>query len=280
MKKILVPVDFYKTSFAAYHYAMHLAQELPESEIILLHVINGSFNTNDLVLYDPMEGRKQAVRKRLEYFAEEYAKELGLAQPPVPTTLDVRFGIPGFTIAEYTEQHDIDLVVMGTRDKHSLFDRLLGAASAITIRTATCPVLLIHQNCSYSSPAKAVFAFDAKSDIEDAIEDYKKLNNHLQMTTDFVHVKNDSSTSIEDQKNEIIEELFEKEQPSFSFVIKTIEGDQLSKSLMDYCTAKKVDILAMTHRKEGVFRSLFRTNQSVQIAQEFQLPVLVFHESS
>lgn len=276
--KILVPVDFYKTSFAAYSYACHLATQLDDSEIILLHVINGSFNTNEVIAFDPMQGRQEAAQTRLDYFSTEYASTLGIQLPVVPTTKVVRFGIPGFIISDYADHHKADMVVMGTRDKHSLFDRLLGSASAITIRTAQCPVLLIHENCKYNAPTKIVFAFDAKSDIEDAIEDYKKLNSQLMAKTDFVHVQTASGVPIEEQKHEILDELFDDNDPNFSFEVKTIEGTNVSTRLMDYCLFEKADMLAMVHRKEGLFKRLFRTNHSVKTAQEFHLPVLVFQE--
>ena len=47
MFRILVPIDFYKTSYAAFNYAANFSQMFPNSEITLLHVINGSFNSNE-----------------------------------------------------------------------------------------------------------------------------------------------------------------------------------------------------------------------------------------
>jgi len=238
---ILVPVDFYKTSFAAYSYACHLAQNFEDSKITLLHVINGSFNTHDVITFDPMVGKQKAAQNRLAYFATDYA-----------------------------------------RDKHSLFDRLLGSASAIAVRTANCPVMLIHQGCKYNNPKNIVFAFDAKSDIEDAVEDYKIFNSSLKAKTDFVHVKIKDKVhpNLAKQTAELIDELFDNDDPNFSFEIKTIEGSNISTALMDYCLHHKAEILAMMHRKEGLFQTLFRANHSVKIAQEFHLPVLVFHEDN
>ena len=282
MMNILVPVDFYKTSFAAYSYACHLAQNFEDSKITLLHVINGSFNTHDVITFDPMVGKQKAAQNRLAYFATDYATKLGITLPEVQVSQEVLFGIPGFAITDYATSKDVDLIVMGTRDKHSLFDRLLGSASAIAVRTANCPVMLIHQGCKYNNPKNIVFAFDAKSDIEDAVEDYKIFNNSLKAKTDFVHVKIKDKVhpNLAKQTAELIDELFDNDDPNFSFEIKTIEGSNISTALMDYCLHHKAEILAMMHRKEGLFQTLFRANHSVKIAQEFHLPVLVFHEDN
>ena len=276
--KILVPVDFHKTSFSAYNYALNLANDFG-GEVILLHVINGAFNTNEDVSFDPIHSQREGAIKRLEYFAEEYAKEIGVDTPNLPSKKEVRFGIPGFTIADFANSNDIDLVVMGTRDKHGIFDRLLGSASSVTIRLSKKPVLLIHKRNRYNTPAKIAFAFDAKSDLEEAVEDMKKLNTKLKAKLEFVHVNSqDGNEDLSSQMNDIVSELFEDGDPNFAFEIKSIRHGNMQESLKDYCLFEKVDMLTMMHRNEGLFKNLFRTNQSIKMAQEFHLPVLVLHE--
>lgn len=280
MFRILVPVDFYKTSFSAFNYAANFSQLFPEAEIILLHIINGGFNTDDVVIYNPMMAREDAAIKKLKYFHQKYPQELGVELPKVNIREEARFGIPGFAIAEYASANGVDMVIMGTRDQHNIFDKMLGSASAITLRTAKCSVMLIHENAKYNHPKKIVFAFDHKSDIEEAIERYRKLNSVIKAKTDFVHINKGKKDDITHQKSEIVEELFEENFPPFSFEIKAIDGDNVQTALRDYCLFEKSDILTMMHREEGLFSNIFRTHQSVKMAQEFHLPVLVFHEDN
>lgn len=280
MFRILVPVDFFKTSFAAFNYAANFSQLFPDSEITLLHVINGAFNMDDTLVFDLMESKKDAALEKLGYFHQTYPSELGIDIPKIKVKKDVRFGLPGFTIAEYASSHNFDMVIMGTRDKHNLFDKLLGSASAITLRTAECPVMLIHESVKFNSPKKVVFAFDEKSDLEDALEGYWKLNSVLGAKTDFVHVNTKNRKDVLHQKSEIVEELFEDHNPSFSFEIKTIDGDNVHTAIKDYCLFEKSDILVMMHRKEGVFKNMFRSHNSVRMAHEFHLPVLIYHEDN
>jgi len=275
--KILVPVDFHKTSFSAYQYATRLAS-LVDGEICLLHVINGTFSMNEVVAFDPLSSMEDAAEKRLEYFASTYANELGVDLPKVFVKKEVRIGIPGFAIGDYANQNDIDIVIMGTRDRHGIFDRLLGSTSTTALRVTKCPVMLIHEATKFKTPEKIAFAFDERSDLEEAIEDYKKFNQELNAKTDFVHVNIGEKDDLSEQKEEILDELFEDENPSFSFEIKAIEAKDLKTGLKDYCLFEKIDILAMMHRKEGIFFNLFRPNHSIRMAQEYHLPVIVFHE--
>ncbi len=280
MFRILVPVDFYKTSFSAFRYASNFSKLFPGSEITLLHVINGSFGTNDVMVHHELLDRKDSVLKRLQYFEKEYPLEIGVEIPKVKINRVTKYGIPGFTIAEYAKSENFDMIIMGTRDKHNLFDKLLGSSSSITIRTAECPVMLIHENVKYNSPKKIVFGFDSTSDIEGAIEQYRKLNNIILAKTDFVHVNTFSKDNIEHQKKEIIEELFEDHNPNFLFEVKTIEGSEMRTTLKDYCLFEKSDMLVMMHRDQGLISNMFRSHQSVKMAQEFHLPVLVLQENN
>jgi nucleotide-binding universal stress UspA family protein len=252
----------------------------PDSEITLLHVIDGAFNLDDTLVFDLMESKKDAALEKLEYFHQTYPSELGVDIPKVKIQKIVKFGFPGFTIAEYASNKDFDLVIMGTRDKHNLFDKLLGSASAITLRTAQCPVLLIHENVKFNRPKKIVFAFDEKSDLEHALESYWELNSVLKAKTEFIHVKTKNKSDVQDQKSEIVEELFEDHDPSFSFEIKTVDGKNVHTTIKDYCLFGKSDMLIMVHRKEGIFKNIFTSNNSVRMAQEFHLPVLVYHEDN
>ncbi len=280
MFRILVPIDFFKTSFAAFNYAANFSELFPDSEITLLHVINGAFNFDDTLVFDLMESKKAAALEKLGYFHETYPSELGIDIPKVKIQKEVKFGLPGFTIAEYASVNDYDMVIMGTRDKHSLFDKMLGSASAITLRTAHCPVLLIHENVKFNKPKKIVFAFDEKSDLEDALEGYWELNSVLKAKSDFIHVNTENKKDVLIQKSEIVEELFEDHDPSFSFEIKTIEGVDVHTTIKDYCLFEKSDMLIMVHRKEGFFKNFFKSHNSVRMAQEFHLPVLVYHEDN
>ena len=276
MKKILVPVDFYKTSFAAFNYAVNLAKKL-DCEITLIHIIYGSLTTHEFIGINPLLSMEESAHKRMEYFTKDYPAEVGIKLPEVPIKKEVRFGLAGFGIANYANDYDFDLVIMGTRDKHDLFDRFLGSASSIVIRKADCPVMLIHENTPYVEPKKIAFAFDTKVDLSDSIEDFLSINQKLKAKTDFVHVDENANT-VFNKKEEIVKELFEENEPEFVFEIKNILGKDVQSELQDYCIFEKADLLAMVLRDDGLFSRMFRSTNSIKMAQDFHLPVIIFHE--
>lgn len=276
MIKILVPIDFHEASFSAYAYAVQLASDI-KAEVTVIHVISGTFTVGEPIGFDPMKGAKSYAEEQLEYFLKEHPKQKGIELPDVPVTSLVRFGIPSFTVSDYAHDHNFDLICMGTRDKHTFLDRMLGSTSGLTIQMGQIPTLLIHANTPYQKIEKIIFGFADRGDLEDAVERFKIVNSMIKAHTTFVHVKTSDSKPLE-QVDTIVENLMEDEDPPFSFEIKTIEGKDPSVMVRDYCIFQKADMLAMVHRERGILSTLFRPSRSIILAQSFHLPTMVFPE--
>jgi nucleotide-binding universal stress UspA family protein len=61
----------------------------------------------------------------------------------VPTRTEVRSGNPHETILDYADEHDVDLVVMGTHGRPGLDRYLLGSVTEKVVRTSDIPVLTV-----------------------------------------------------------------------------------------------------------------------------------------
>ena len=276
--KILVPVDFNQTSFSAYVYASEMA-DLLDAEITLLHVLNGYLNVNEPLSYEPMKTLEEAAYERLKYFALQYPVDQGVKLKRLPKEHEVRFGIPGHSISDFANDFNFDLIIMGSRDKHSIFERiLLGTASSIAIKRSKCPTILVHENTRYHKPERIVFGFDNKGELDDGLEAFHKLNGLWKAQTSFVHVKTAENEDLSESRKEIIAELFEDNDVNYSFEIKSIEGKSVGKTLMDYCLNEKADMLLMVNRKQGFLDNLLDRSVSTKVAQKFHLPVMVVNE--
>ncbi|MBK8081106.1 MAG: universal stress protein [Saprospiraceae bacterium] len=108
--KILIPVDFTKTSFSAFIYGNQLAKHIG-ADITLIHILQGSFSTADTYFIDTLENTEKLAKKRLEYFTKEYPKEMGYTMHPVSTKYELRYGIPGFTVTDFAADNSFDYIV-------------------------------------------------------------------------------------------------------------------------------------------------------------------------
>ena len=273
--KILVPVDFFETSVSALRYATSLAKEV-NGELVVLHVINGMMNTDRSVIDNPRESIKRASVKRLNQFIDKVSMYRG--EDPIRVSKVVSFGLLGRVISEYVDANDVDLIIMGTRDTHGIFDRLLGSTSIFTVNASTCPVLLIHESTRWTKPKKIVFAIDRDTEIGLPLEMYHAFNEVLSADTDFFHVDVNSTDDIESQKDKITKIIKEDNRAIYSFRMKRQTSKTLKSGLMHYCMFEDIDMIAIVHRRRGAFERIFRRSNSVDIGTNVFLPVLILKE--
>jgi nucleotide-binding universal stress UspA family protein len=278
MKKILVPIDFNQHSVAGFLYANNLAYEM-DAEVTILNVVNGSFNTGETLSLEPLKQVEEAMMERLNHFSTSHLEEEGIQIKDVPLVKEVRFGIPGFSIADMANEEGFDLIVMGTRDKHGIFDKIFGSTSSVVIASAKVPVVIIHEHTLYKEIDKIILGFDQKNGLEDALKFLQEFNKNRKAEIEFVHVLKNEGDQIKDSVDEIIDEMVE-DYIDFPFTIKNIRGKEVEETLVDYSINAEADILVVYHRNKGLLERVFRKSSSVEIAQKLPLPVYIIPAQS
>lgn len=276
MTRILVPVDFTKSSLASFVYAAHLAGSI-KAEITVIHVINGSFSTADSMFLDTMDASYESANQRLSKFVKERTPE-GIPLNKIAIKKEVRFGVPGFTIADFANDQAFDYVVSGMRDNHSLIEKFLGTTSSIITKLTSCPVLLIHENTRWFEPKKVIFTIDDSTDFDESITAYLKFNHHFKAVTDFLHIKKDDK-EIDSTRDTLIREVFKIKEPDFAFEINNINGGDVIQSIVDYSIFEKADMLVMVHRKRKLLDSVFNRSMSLKTAEGIHLPIMILEEN-
>jgi universal stress protein A len=120
-KKVCCPVDYSDESRAALRVAVDLCRKLG-AELTLLHVDGGG---------DGSVPAADAWRQS--------ALEAGVA-----TRSEETRGDPKTAIAEWTNEHDVDAIVMGTHGRTGRTHALVGSVAESTVRRARCPVMVVH----------------------------------------------------------------------------------------------------------------------------------------
>lgn len=276
--KFLVPVDFTKTSFSAYHYANQLAHHC-KGEITLLHIIHGSLATSETQFLDTLDIAMKAAIGRLKYFSQKYPSELGYSLHKVKTNREVRFGVPGYTVTDYAHDNHYDYIIAGTRDNHSILDKALGTTSHTLAKTSKVPLLFIHENTHFVKPEKIVFALDNIEDFDESIPDFVQFNKHFGASVVFVHVKADAETKNK-AVNTLINEILKEKNPGFSFEVKTINGGDTIQSVIDFTIFEKADMLALVHRKKSLFQKMLTRSVSIKAIDKIHLPILWLTEQT
>lgn len=131
---ILVPTDGSATAESAMDHAIDLAIAFG-AEIHLLHVINSRrYDTSIESAVAPLRTEGQ-----------EYIDQLveAVADSEIPLTTAIEIGRPAHHILEYVDDHDIDLIVMGTRGRGGLPHRLFGSVTEYVVTHAEVPVHVV-----------------------------------------------------------------------------------------------------------------------------------------
>ena len=138
LKRILIPTDFSDTSEAALRYGVELARRF-KARPYLFHV-------------PPNPGEAAGAEYPLGIFEimhnDAHDRLLGLLTDAEVAELRpecaMRIGSPAEEIVKYADDHQIDLIVLGTHGRNGVARLLLGSVAESVVRKARCPVLTVH----------------------------------------------------------------------------------------------------------------------------------------
>ncbi len=144
IRKILYPTDFSRCAKHGLTYAVRLAEHFG-AELQLFHAIllHGDDPYNPAYHFPD----RDEIHRRVKEVADS---EMGLLVEDQSTQLTIRQvqrrGIyAGPLILEYAQEHDIDLIIMGTHGHRGPAHLLLGSVADEVVRRARCPVLTLRE---------------------------------------------------------------------------------------------------------------------------------------
>ena len=180
--KILIPVDFSKTSLYAVKYAAFTAK-LTKGEVILLHVQKES-ELIDLIL--PALKLKNAnvitefLEEKLEKLAGEIKKKYGIKVTPI-----VSMGNIASEIVSISKETKAGLVVMGTHGKDSTNDFFLGSNAYRVLTKSGIPVMTVQKGADKLGFSKIVLPIDmtthSRQKVDSAIYLATKFASHIHV---------------------------------------------------------------------------------------------------
>ncbi len=131
-ERILVPTDFSRSSKSALQFAVAMANGR-EASILLVHVVEPSVPT-----YDEVAGvlEPEALWTNVEMLDSVRNRDVDIDAV-------ILHGSPAEEILRCAREHQIDLIVMGTRGRSDIASRLIGGTATAVLRAATCPVMTV-----------------------------------------------------------------------------------------------------------------------------------------
>lgn len=142
LKRILVPIDFSKTSETALPWAASLARE-SNAELILLHVVQrflSDYVFGRELMNETIAPLMKDSEARMKWMAGDLSKSAGLRVSAM-----VRDGRPFEEICNAAQSLGADLIALTTHGYTGLRRVWLGSTAERVVRHARCPVLVVRE---------------------------------------------------------------------------------------------------------------------------------------
>lgn len=275
MKKIIVPIDFSEYSEYALEAAASIAKK-HKSELIILHMLelsNAIISTDSNSLNEEAVFYLKLAEKKFEAFLDKPYLE-GLEITPIVKHFKV-----WSEINEVADEHQANLVVMGSHGVSGIKEAIVGSNTEKVVRHSNIPVLVIKHNPILLEFENGVFASDfsdeAITPYINARTTFKKLG--VKMHLVYVNSPDGSfRSSLEIDKR--VSDFLKKADGDLDNLseVNVVSDYSIEKGILNFANVIGADLIAVaTHGRKGLSH-FFEGSISEDIANHSTLPVMTF----
>jgi nucleotide-binding universal stress UspA family protein len=284
---VLFPTDFSEGAEPAFPQAVHFA----DWHDATLHIVNvrTSAQPDDLDTTREFPIPFSTMRGWLERAAGDDGERPSLDDVEIEQT-QIDSSAPAEAIVDYVDEHNIDLVVMGTHGRRG-FDRIrFGSVTEEVVRTAPAPVLTVRAQAPSSSPTvrRVLTPIDFSDASEHALRHAKEIALTYGAEIDLLHVVDAPMYPSAYELGSFrfpIDEVIDQSEESLADLARDIIGVEHSvvtavsghpvQEILDYVEANDVDLLVMaTHGRTGLGR-LMIGSVAERVVRQSPIPVFL-----
>lgn len=266
MKKFLVPLDFSETSKNAAKYAINLAADVDDAQIIFYHVYSP---ISLATLTNKDEGSRQNVS---EQALENVKKELQSGN--VNITCVAEEGSLVESLSDYVLSNKIDLIIMGITGSSRIAQVFMGTNTLNAVRNVDCPVMIIPPLAKYTGLKRVVltsgFNDVARTTPFDAIQ---KLLNTFKPELNIVNVDEDHYVELTPEyklEKSAMEDKLGAYKPQYSF----LRSFDFVDGINTFIESREIDAIITSPRKHGIISQLFKTSHTKKLAYHSTVPII------
>ncbi len=277
MKKILVPTDFSELADMAMNIAVNLTKD-SNTEVHLLHSIEMLHVydelSNDLMVeakgegYSYMHVATDRAKQRMNEF------KIKLEEKGINCSVEVVSGKPYSAVLNYVDDHDINLVIMGTKGSDGLAEIIIGSNAQKIIRNCNCPVLTVKEGSDNFEFKNIVLAsdFNEASAINN-ISYIGRIAEYFEANVTLLFVATPLNFIGQEELEKKIFDLGEKEGLT-NFNVEIFKAESAEEGITEYSQLKQPDVVAISTHGRGFLRKLFISNTTEYLANHLSTPLL------
>ncbi|MFK7937276.1 MAG: universal stress protein, partial [Saprospiraceae bacterium] len=220
-----------------------------------------------------IEGRRLELTRWVEQTIAQVQVNYEFEKPPVLYEV-IELGTPIQNILSFADLQRSDLIVIGTKERHSWLERTLGTVSGGVVRRPPCPVLLIPENSNFKAIKRVTYATSFTA--ADPYYLWKTLEILKPFTPaiDAVHLCQDENEDT-DLDGETLNAFGRTALETKDFRVYNVETDDIAHGLEDFAESDRADVLVMYKPRESFVHRLFYASETQRMAELCKIPLLV-----
>ena len=277
MKKILVPTDFSDQAGYALEAAYHIAKK-SDASLVILHVIEDSTITSvhytgeiDIPNLEDRPFMMKLIEKGKKDMADICASRYG----DTIIEQELRIGSPYHNIKDIINEHEVDMVVMGTKGSSGLEEFLIGSNAEKVVRHAPCPVITIHRQLSGFDFNEIVYATALDEQEESCISTVKIFQELYGATLHLVRINTPNNFRSDRYVRPEMEE-FAKRCGLSNYKLHVFNEVTEEEGIIYFAESINADMIAMaTHGRTGLAH-LLTGSIAEDVVNHTERPVLTY----
>jgi len=271
IRKILIPIDFSLDAANALWLADRFAK-IHDAQVFLLNVVT----SENPVEVSSTETQSMSSKDRSEQAGVElrhFVRSI-LSRPINENQFLVDSGAAGDCIIHAVIDHEIDLIVMGTKGKDRTTPYWLGSTAAYIMEESPCHVLVVPEKARKVSIKKALCATDLQESDPYRIWKAARLLKAFSPELSCVHVHSSHNGTFHISMDEL-KSFLTITIPSIPIKFYEIVGITAWDSLNDFCMQKETDLLIVFKPFQGLLKTLLHRSVSRSILLQTTVPLLI-----
>jgi len=272
VNKILIPIDFSKTSKLALEHAAHLCKAF-NSELHLVHIYKTS--TIDVLpnltatsaSIPNYEGLKDMVIEELDELGKKFSEKFNVGY-----NIEVKTGSVSKGILETAKDCGADLIVMGTHGVSGFEEFFLGSNAYRVVTSSTIPVLTVQEQADRMGFENLVLPIDSSQHTRDKVSEVVALAEKFGSKVFIAQlVREEDDNAIMNLKVKQVEEHLEHKNIAFETTV--LHNDNIAKATLDFAKKVEGDLIAIMTDQEN-YTGFFVGEYAQQIVNHSKIPVL------
>ncbi len=278
MKKILVPVDYSKTSNIAFDVAFDIAKK-DGAELIALNVVEEATAESYRITGEWKKANWEDRIFTFELLKKAKVQLEKLVKDPkydaVKVTGELRVGSPFHGISTIITEQKVDLVVMGTKGFTKIDAMLIGTNTEKVVRYSRCPVLTVQKKPATSDFKNIVYATAMSSDEEIFSRIVKRTQQIYNSTIHLVRI-NTPADFLRDRLTKDAMFKFAKKLGLKNYTLNVYNDTSEEEGIIYFSDSIDADLIAMaTHGRTG-FAHVMAGSIAEEVVGHSKRPVLTF----